>query len=79
MITPHSVLRQTPFIGMILCFAWSVTHKQFDTLIYLGFPLLVTGIIYNMVDNWKKGNRKLVKVQLIVFAIAIVFIAIKFA
>lgn len=78
MITLHSVLRSIGFIGLFSVVTWSITHKQFDWLVYIGFPLLIVGTIYNMIDNWRNGRKTSVKIQLIILFIATLYIIIKF-
>jgi hypothetical protein len=61
--------------------AYSITQKQFDWLFYTGFALLLFGVIYNSITDWKAGEKKFVKIQLIIggiiLAICLILQAIK--
>jgi hypothetical protein len=35
---------------------------------YTSLGLLLFGVVYNMVDDWKQGKKKLVKIQLLLLA-----------
>ncbi len=70
------VLRSLAFFGLVLYTIWLLTQKRFDWLIYAGIPLSIFGTIFNMIDDWRRGNKGLVKAQLIAGGIFLFFILI---
>jgi uncharacterized membrane protein YesL len=68
MITLHSVIRSLAHVGLVLGIIWRVTNKNSVWLMYTSLGLLLFGVVYNMVDDWKQGKKKLVKIQLLLLA-----------
>jgi lipoprotein signal peptidase len=55
-------------VGLVLGIIWRVTNKNSVWLMYTSLGLLLFGVVYNMVDDWKQGKKKLVKIQLLLLA-----------
>jgi hypothetical protein len=77
----HPVLRSLGSIGMLILFTWRITQKQFEPLFYLGAALLIFGVFYNPLSDWRAGKKKEVitnlKIAGVVIAIALIIIAVK--
>ncbi|MCW3073312.1 MAG: hypothetical protein JWP69_381 [Flaviaesturariibacter sp.] len=59
------LLRNLGYIGLLLSVAYTITGKNYDWLVYTGLPLMVIGISYNIITDWKSGKKNLVVGQLV--------------
>ncbi len=64
------ILGGIPFLYFVF------TKAPYNWLYYLSLVLILGGTIWNMVVDWRAGNRKQVRRRLITFAIIIIISAI---
>jgi hypothetical protein len=69
MLTLSSLLRFLGHIGLFMTAAWSITQKQFGWLLYVGFPLLLIGVSYILIDDWRSGRKKTFWMYVLVFTV----------
>jgi drug/metabolite transporter (DMT)-like permease len=66
---------------MFILFTWRITQKQFEPLFYVGAALLLFGVFYNPISDWRAGKKKEVITSLriagIIIAIVFIILAVK--
>jgi phosphatidylserine synthase len=63
------------FAGLPFLF-YVITGREPDLLYYLSLALILAGVIYNMISDWKQGKHQQVKRRLLFYLIFLAALAV---
>jgi|GEM_PF-5192338 len=71
-----SVIRIFFFIAGFPFLYYIFTQKQPDWLYFTSLAMIVMGLIYNLISDWRKGKKQQVKKRLMIYGIIVAIVLI---